>query len=159
MASNKGLFSLKTADLNNQKDLEAIARMEIAINLELRPRFKFDFSNRTAFNKVVEGLRSGEKDKKIIMAYAGNDVAGYLKSFMNNYLNIVDYRLLFVYPQFRKLGVGSDLLKRGEEEAREKGYGLIETYASIPVRPFYRKNGFVKVSSEEWDERMVKKLK
>lgn len=150
---------IKAANLMSSADLETIARMELAINLELRPRFKFNLSDKTVFNRFVEAIRKSDSNTKMIRAYAGNNIAGYLKSFMNNYRNTMEHRLLFVYPQFRKLGVGSKLLKRGEEEAIEKGYDLIEAYASASVQPFYKKNGFVPVAFNDWDERMIKKLR
>lgn len=49
---------------------------------------------------------------------------------------------IFVSPDRKKSGIGSKLLKKLEEKAREEGLEEMETLASLEAEGFYRKNGY-----------------
>ena len=138
---------LKYADLKNRRDLADVARMEIELNLELRPRFKFDFSDSKAFEERIRGIKNVNKSTRIIiahMAYSTETPAGYVEYFLNKKFNTVDGRLLYVYPEFRRMGVGSALVKAREEEARQGKYSSVKIDARAEVEPFFRENGFTR---------------
>jgi putative acetyltransferase len=54
-----------------------------------------------------------------------------------------EIKTFFVDPSSRGKGVGTQLISFIENIAREKGYSLMEVYASLTAKSFYEKNGFV----------------
>ena len=52
---------------------------------------------------------------------------------------------LFVHPEYQNRGVGCELLKKLEQQAREEGLKILEVYASITGMGFYAKNGYKKI--------------
>ena len=159
IAKREGLLAVRHANLSRQEDLEAIARMEIAANSELRPKFKFDFSDDGPFKKCVELIRNLGDNTKIVLATLAEQSAGYIEYFLNERYRHIDGRMLFVYPEFRRLGVGSALINARNEDARLRGYNLIKTDANPGAHPFLVKSGFVDFKPSEYDGRMVLSVK
>ncbi|MEC5340997.1 GNAT family N-acetyltransferase [Brenneria populi] len=57
--------------------------------------------------------------------------------------------LLFVHPDYLRLGVATRLLKGPEGEAVRNGVGAITTDASITAKLFFAKHGFAVVRKQE----------
>lgn len=49
---------------------------------------------------------------------------------------------IFTFPDYRKQGIGTELLKRTVEEAKNRGYIKITLNATDMGRPLYEKYGF-----------------
>lgn len=73
-------------------------------------------------------------------APAGEKRAGISGFTAGNWLNIA---FLWVAEDQRHSGLGSQLIKIAEQEARARGcqYALVDTY-SFQARPFYEKHGY-----------------
>jgi GNAT superfamily N-acetyltransferase len=155
---NRRQIAVRKIDFGNDDDLEAIARMEIAVKTELRPNFRFDFSDVSAFRECVAAIKSVGKGTEIIIAHVSRNVAGYTEYFLNDAYKVLDGRLLFVCPEFRKMGVGTALLNARNKDAKAKGYGAVKINANPDAYGFFEKNGFARASSCEYDSRMVCKL-
>ncbi|MBX4953288.1 GNAT family N-acetyltransferase [Rhizobium binae] len=50
--------------------------------------------------------------------------------------------MMFVHPEFQRLGIASRLLSRVEKEALNLGFTRIYTEASRTARPFFERRGF-----------------
>ena len=49
---------------------------------------------------------------------------------------------MFTFPEYRKQGIGAELLKRIVEEAKKRGYKTIKLNATDMGKPLYEKYGF-----------------
>lgn len=54
-------------------------------------------------------------------------------------------RAMYTHPSWVRCGVGSLLLKLGEDAARKAGFSVIELGSSIPGEAFYRANGYEEI--------------
>jgi putative acetyltransferase len=61
--------------------------------------------------------------------------------------------MMFVHPEFQRLGVASRLLARVEQEALASGMERIYTHASLTARPFFERKGFVVVTRQTVEKR------
>jgi GNAT superfamily N-acetyltransferase len=55
---------------------------------------------------------------------------------------------MFTFPEYRKQGIGMELLKRTVEEAKNRGYFKITLIATDMGRPLYEKYGFKDVAGD-----------
>ena len=159
MIQNSRLITIRTANLTKQADLEAIAKMKIVYNIELRPKCKYDFYGKTIFNREVSDIKHSGKNLRFVLAYVADNAAGFGKYFLNNLRNQVEGRVCFVYPEFRNFGVGGALLKEMKQYAKDNGYNSIRTFAAPKVQHFHEKGGFVRLGKDPSDQLMILKLK
>ena len=55
---------------------------------------------------------------------------------------------MFTFPEYRKQGIGTELLKRTVEEAKNRGYKRITLNATDMGKPLYEKHGFKDVKGD-----------
>ncbi|WP_066567718.1 GNAT family N-acetyltransferase [Snodgrassella sp. CFCC 13594] len=70
------------------------------------------------------------------------DYKGHIQGFFQLDLHEAQLDALYVHPFVHNQGLGTALLQRAEELAREAGLGMIKLYASVNSVPFYEINGF-----------------
>ena len=56
---------------------------------------------------------------------------------------------MYTHPDWTRKGVGSLLLRKGEQAAREAGFKVIELGSTIPGEPLYVAKGYTEVSREK----------
>lgn len=61
--------------------------------------------------------------------------------------------MMFVHPEFQRLGIASRLLSRVEEEAQKLGFRRIYTEASRTARPFFERRGFRLITKQIVEKR------
>jgi len=85
-------------------------------------------SDRKPLSVVIRGMNSG----KVLGGMLGRSSLGLL---------FID--LLYLPPELRSMGIGNELLKRFEEEGRQRGCVAAFLYTiSFQAPDFYRKNGW-----------------
>ena len=60
---------------------------------------------------------------------------------------------LAVHPDFRKRGIGKQLMQRGEEILRSKGYdhvNILEASNDLELQEYYKKHGYEKGNTYTW---------
>lgn len=97
---------------------------------EVIPEMNVDFAEKDRYNYFV-----AIEDEKII------GVAGFQKESGT-------VAGIFVDPKHKKKGIGSKLMRKIEENAREQGITEMETLASLEAVDFYKKNGY-KITGEK----------
>lgn len=90
---------------------------------------------------------SRDQDDTIITAYKEDKIIGCV---MLKHLNEkeVKLRAMAVDNDFRGKGIGSLLVEKAEDTAREKGYETIVLHARKTAKDFYAKMGYDTVSDE-----------
>jgi GNAT superfamily N-acetyltransferase len=94
-----------------------------------------------AFNEETIGDARGEAVSLVISPEDGDDFLGGLWGHAlwgSFYIGF-----MFVPAEHRRSGIGSELMRRAEAEAKSKGcrHMWLETYA-FQARPFYERHGF-----------------
>ncbi|MCU6328547.1 GNAT family N-acetyltransferase [Enterobacter quasiroggenkampii] len=94
-----------------------------------------------AFNGKFLDLTNFSGDVGVYVRDENGTMLGGLIGVRKGYWLNIDY--LWVSDTVRGTGVGSQLIKTAEEEARRKGckHALVDT-ASFQARPFYEKQGY-----------------
>lgn len=72
------------------------------------------------------------------LAFIGRRLAGFTDLRDDGYVD-----MLFVNPDFGRMGVATTLLAETICAARERGLPQLTTHASITARPFFERQGFV----------------
>lgn len=95
--------------------------------------------------------RAAETDdfETVILAFADNVPAACaaLRPFSKDSAEI---KRMYVCPEFRKKGIGTEMLSRLENGARAKGYAflVLETNVLLPeARSLYESNGYARMES------------
>lgn len=80
--------------------------------------------------------------------YGGDHTAGRDDSFSDPATEPARIRAMYTHPDWTRRGVGSLLLKLGEDAARDAGFKTIELGSTSPGEPLYRARGFVEIDRE-----------
>jgi len=80
--------------------------------------------------------------------YGGDHTAGRDDSFSDPGSEPARIRAMYTHPDWVRRGVGSLLLKLGEDAARDAGFKTIELGSTLAGEPLYRMRGFVEVNRE-----------
>jgi len=58
-------------------------------------------------------------------------------------------RAFFVHPEYTRMGIGKELLKKCEMEAQSLGFDTLELVATLSGEKLYAANGYVKIKTYE----------
>jgi len=67
----------------------------------------------------------------------------------NSYGGVAFITWVGILPEYRKMGIGNQLLKTYEDHVKAKNAHLIELFTYDGVKGFYEKNGFVEIGRRE----------
>lgn len=90
-----------------------------------------------------------------ILVKINSEFVAYFAShelFWKDYLFVVE---TFVMPEYQGLGLGTELMQRAIDFAKQEGLKGLMTqteHNNIPAQKFYKKNGFIEIDNPEWDE-------
>jgi N-acetylglutamate synthase-like GNAT family acetyltransferase len=90
-------------------------------------------------------------ERKTYVALDKNKVLGTASLKHNEILAV------FVNPKIHRRGVGKELMKRMENEARKSGFKQVFLWSSVTAFSFYRKLGYKKIK-EKFEENFGKTL-
>lgn len=80
--------------------------------------------------------------------YGGDHTVGRDDSLSDPHKDPARIRAMYTHPDWTRCGIGSLLLKLGENSAREAGFRTIELGSTIPGEPLYIAKGFIEISRE-----------
>jgi len=80
--------------------------------------------------------------------YGGDHTLGRDDSLSDPKKDPARIRAMYTHPDWTRNGIGSLLLKLGEQAARDAGFKTIELGSTIPGEPLYIAKGFVEISRE-----------
>lgn len=86
------------------------------------------------------------------VAHIDNEIVGSIFLMKSQDMQVAKLRLLYVEPSARGLGVGSRLVKRCIERARELGYGKLTLWTSdnlVSARKLYQSEGFALIEENK----------
>ncbi|MGB1013263.1 MAG: GNAT family N-acetyltransferase [Nannocystaceae bacterium] len=78
--------------------------------------------------------------------YGGDHTLGRDDSLSDPAREAARIRAMYTHPRWVRRGVGTLLLRLGEDAAREAGFHTIELGSTIPGEPFYLARGYQEVS-------------
>ena len=116
-------------------------------------KFKIEPCNKENTSAIINGINAYNLNKVTALApawtpldfvikdEAGIEIAGILAGI--GYWNGLDIKILWVAEDYRKSGIGSQLLKHAEDVAREIGatVAMLDTF-DFQAEGFYLKNGY-----------------
>lgn len=104
---------------------------------------------------IIETIKEGETIPvacggwgKRRTLYGGDHTVGRDDSFADPATEPARIRAMYTHPDWTRQGIGSLLLKLGEDAARDAGFKTIELGSTLPGEPLYRVRGFVEVDRE-----------
>ena len=115
--------------------------------------FKIENKESTKSKELANLIKSYNKSKRepsvseplniYLEDYQGNLIAGMVAETFGNWLEI---EYLYVSEKLRGQGLGSEILKRAENEARKRNckYSFVDTY-KFQAPDFYKKHGYKEV--------------
>ncbi len=152
-------FRFRNVDIIKDKDI--LIGLECELNYEnesyLNKQFDFKEYQRRWYShgrpqKIYATFKTGCRDKRTICNFmetvSGEKVAFFMVTFSEIKGFDVVYAFLediYVYPQFRKQGIGSALLKSIESKAKAAGahyLSLGTAAANIPSNRLFKKNKY-----------------
>jgi GNAT superfamily N-acetyltransferase len=80
--------------------------------------------------------------------YGGDHTVGRDDAFSDPATEPARIRAMYTHPEWTRRGIGTLLLKLGENAAREAGFRTIELGATLPGEPLYRARGYREISRE-----------
>jgi GNAT superfamily N-acetyltransferase len=80
--------------------------------------------------------------------YGGDHTAGRDDSYADPATDAARIRAMFTRPGWTRQGIGSLLLRLGEDAARAAGFTAIELGATLSGEPLYRARGYVEVDRQ-----------
>lgn len=83
--------------------------------------------------------------------YGGDHTKGRDDSLSDPRKDPARIRAMYTHPNWTRNGIGSLLLKLGEQAARDAGFKTIELGSTIPGEPLYIAKGFFEVSRETFE--------
>lgn len=94
-----------------------------------------------AFNDLMTGINDRKPLSVLIKSTKTGEVLGGMQGRSSLGLLFID--LFFLPPELRKMGLGTDILNRFENEGRRRGYTAAFLYTiSFQAPDFYKKNGW-----------------
>ncbi|GEO09617.1 GNAT family N-acetyltransferase [Segetibacter aerophilus] len=131
------------------------ASKELDIIKELFVEYSLSLNENLCFQRFDEELENplkkyGEPEGCLLLAYVGNEVAGCVALQPLSKEGVCEMKRLYVRTEFRKHGVGEELVVRGLNEATNRGYKkmVLDTLERLqPAIKLYAKQGFVNTSA------------
>lgn len=81
--------------------------------------------------------------------YGGDHTAGRDDSLSDPANDAARIRAMYTHPDWTRRGIGTLLLKLGENAARQAGFKIIELGSTVPGEPLYLARGYVQVDRRE----------
>ena len=81
--------------------------------------------------------------------FGGKHTRGRDDSFSDPQKEPARIRAMYTHPDWTRRGIGTLLLQKGEQAAREAGFKEIELGSTIPGEPLYLAQGYSEVSREK----------
>lgn len=144
----KGMNSQLNIRPFKDEDAEAVLTIRKKNLLQADPKDYLEQIIRQMIDKLTcESLIeiSREPLRVVLVAESDSKVVGSVSLYDS------DVRLMFVDPEFQHKGIGSELLNRIQEIAREKGIAKLSLKSSLPSQKFYEQHGFIKYGAETKD--------
>lgn len=88
-----------------------------------------------------------------LIAFVDDQAAGTCRLLMEN--DGCHLQRLAVLPKFRSCGVASALVSESERQALACGAGQVILHAQLQAEPFYRKNGYVRITEPDLEDEGV----
>ncbi len=95
----------------------------------------------------------GKEDVYFFVATSGNEIVGFIIANRNMSLSKTEIENIFVKPDFRRQGIGSDLAKKVVESAKSDKYQFISVLTppgDIAAVKTYEEAGFAKGETFLW---------
>lgn len=80
--------------------------------------------------------------------FGGDHTAGRDDSLSDPGVDAARIRAMYTHPEWIRCGIGTLLLRLGEQAARAAGFNTIELGSTIPGEPFYLAQGYTELSRE-----------
>ena len=148
------MINYRKANLN---DADALAKIRSAFLQEANDvsseieRLKMETANKTYFETALAHdsfVAWLALDGVKIIATSGLTFSVVPPSFKNPDGKVAYIMNMFTFPEYRKQGIGMELLKRTVNEAASRGYKKITLYATNMGKPLYEKYGFKDVTGD-----------
>ena len=83
------------------------------------------------------------------LLFGKSESLNLLESELNPDTEPARIRAFFVHPQYTRMGIGKELLKKCENEAELQGFKYIELVATLSGEKLYSANGYRKIKTYE----------
>jgi GNAT superfamily N-acetyltransferase len=80
--------------------------------------------------------------------YGGDHTAGRDDTYADPATDAARIRAMYTRPGWTRQGIGSLLLRLGEDAARAAGFTTIELGATLPGEPLYRARGYIEIGRQ-----------
>ncbi|MBT5835609.1 MAG: GNAT family N-acetyltransferase [Hellea sp.] len=151
------MFRLRLANMNDTFDIKELMRLSIS---ELQKGYLTDEQIKASFSimgidtqLIIDGTYFCVKIKDIMVGcggwsmrstlYGGNHSKNRDKKRLNPKSDRGRIRAMYTHPNYVRQGVGSIILKKAEESAKNFGFNQLEMAATLSGREFYEKCGYV----------------
>lgn len=128
---------------------------EIDILIGQKATYKsLNFSYTVENIKKYKDLVSDNSSFQIIATGPEGKFIGFVSSSEKLFPNHIFLGELFVSPEFAGKGVGSTLISKVVEEAKQRGLAGVYTETELinePAQRLYEKRGFQKVDNPDWE--------
>ena len=101
---------------------------------------------------IIETVKDGKKHivgcggwGKRRTLYGGDHTVGRDDNFSDPATEPARIRAMYTHPDWTRCGIGTYLLKIGEDAARESGFKSIELGSTVPGEPLYLSRGYEEV--------------
>ena len=74
--------------------------------------------------------------------FGGDQMKAGEDNLLNPEVDAARIRAFFVHPDWARRGIGSQIMRRCEQDAREAGFKKMELASTLPGEPLYRAFGF-----------------
>ena len=106
---------------------------------DYKPEILNDWSPPFSFERVKKFVENQSKGKEVTMvAEINRRIVGFGVIVPKEN----EVRAIYVSPQVKRKGIGSTLLRKLEELAKEKGIKKLRLESSVTAEKFYQKNGY-----------------
>lgn len=121
-------------------DLAAEIRLEVGENVDAAQLLPIE-EGLNEFNDLMTGMSDRKPLSVLVKSARTGEVLGGMQGRSSLGLLFVD--LFYLPPSLRKMGIGSDILRRFEEEGRKRGCAAAFLYTiSFQAPDFYKKHGW-----------------
>ena len=157
-------FSCRVANKSDIASITELMRLSIEINMKAFLSAEQIEANKESMGVdltliedgsyfVVETSKEGEKVlvgcggwSRRRTLFGGNHTKGRDDRFSDPKKETARIRAMYTHPDWTRKGIGSLLLLKGEQAARESGFKVIELGSTIPGEPLYVAKGYTEVS-------------
>ncbi len=95
-------------------------------------------------NKKIVGCGGWSKRK---LLFGKSESLGSSKTELLPGIDAARIRAFFVHPEYTRMGIGKELLKKCEAEAKSLGFDSLELVATLSGQKLYSANGYKKIKA------------